>query len=48
MTNPIEIEAPLDVKVQIMEKGVNMDPINITNLKDFYLVEVGISSNVKV
>jgi hypothetical protein len=34
MIDPIELEKSLDVKIQVMEKGTNIDPINITTQKD--------------
>ena len=46
LTNPIELEKSLDVKIQIVEKGTNTNPINITTQKDANLVEVRISLDV--
>jgi predicted nuclease with TOPRIM domain len=43
MTNLIELEKSFGVKIEVMEKQTNIDPIDITNQKDANLVEVGIS-----
>jgi hypothetical protein len=48
ITDPIEIEKLLDVKIQTMEEGANTDPIDISNPKDANPVEVGISSDIEV
>ncbi len=31
MTYPIEVEELLDVKIETLKKGTNIDPIDITN-----------------
>jgi DNA repair exonuclease SbcCD ATPase subunit len=46
MTEPMELEKSPDVKIQVVEKGTNTDPINITTQEDAKLVEVRISSDV--
>ena len=47
-TNPIEIEKLLDVKIQTMEKGANIDPIKITILNEENPFDVGVSSDIEV
>jgi hypothetical protein len=37
MTDLVEIEKSLDVKIQISEKGTNIDPIDIKNQKYAYI-----------
>ena len=48
MTNPIELKKSLDIKIQVMEKGINIYPINITMQKDANPIEVRISLEVEV
>jgi hypothetical protein len=48
MTNPIELEKSLDVKIQTMEKGTDTVQVDIQNQKYANSVEVGISSYVEV
>jgi hypothetical protein len=44
----MELEKSSDIKIQVMEKGTNTDPINITTQEDANPVEVRISSDVEV
>lgn len=48
MIDPIELEKSLDVKIQVMEKGTDIDPINITTQKYANPEEITISSDVEV
>lgn len=48
MADPIEIVTSLDVEIQSLEKGTNINSININNHEDTNLVEVRIWSDVKV
>jgi hypothetical protein len=48
MIELMELEKFSDIKIQVMEKGTNTDPINITTQKYANLVEVRMSSNVEV
>jgi hypothetical protein len=47
MIKPMELEKSSDVKIQVVEKGTNTDPINITTQKDANLVEVRIFLDVE-
>ena len=42
MTEPMELEKSSDLKIQVIEKGINTYPINITTRKDANPVEVRI------
>jgi hypothetical protein len=48
MIEPMELEKSSDVKISIVDKGINTDPVNLTTQKDANPVDVKRSSNVKV
>jgi hypothetical protein len=48
MTNPIELDKSFNVKIKVVEKGTNTDPIDITTQKYPNSVEVRISSDVEI
>jgi hypothetical protein len=48
MTDPIELEKLLDVKIQTMEKGTNTDPVDIKNQKDAYIEMLSINKSPEV
>jgi hypothetical protein len=47
MTEPMELKKSLDVKVSILDKGINIEPINLTTQKDVNPIDVKRSSNVE-
>jgi hypothetical protein len=47
MTEPMELKKSLDVKVSIPDKGINIEPINLTTQKDVNPIDVKRSSNVE-
>ena len=48
MTEPIQQQKSSDIKIQVMEKGINIYRINITMQKDANPIEVRISLEVEV
>jgi hypothetical protein len=46
MTKPMELKKLLDVKVSILDKGINIEPINLTTQKDVNPIDVKGYSNV--
>jgi hypothetical protein len=48
MTEPMELEKSSDVKIPIVDKGINTDPVNLTTQKDANPADVKRSSNVEV
>lgn len=48
MTEPMELEKPLDIKIQVKEKGTNTKPINTATHKDANPMEARISLDVEV
>jgi hypothetical protein len=47
MTEPMELKKSLDVKVSILDKGINIEPINLTTQKDVNPIDVKRSLNVE-
>ena len=47
MTEPMELKKSLDVKVSILDKGINIEPIKLTTQKDVNPTDVKRSSNVE-
>jgi hypothetical protein len=47
MTEHMELKKSLDVKVSILDKGINIEPINLTTQKDVNPIDVKRSSNVE-
>ena len=47
MTEPMELKKSLDVKVPILDKGINIEPIKLTTQKDVNPTDVKRSSNVE-
>jgi chromosome segregation ATPase len=48
MTEPMELEKSLNIKIPIMDKGINSDPINLTTQKDANPTDVKRSLHVEV
>jgi hypothetical protein len=48
MTEPMELEKSLDVRIPILDKGINTDPVNLTTQKDANPTDLKRFSNVKV
>ena len=48
MTEHMELKKSLDVKVSILDKGINIEPINLTTQKDANPADVKKFSNVEV
>jgi len=48
MTDPIEIERSLDVKIQTLEKETNLDPIDIKHKKYAYIEILSTNRFLKV
>jgi hypothetical protein len=48
MTEPMELEKSSYVKIPILDKGINTNPVNLKTQKDANPTDVKRSSNVKV